>query len=767
MGDILKLNNKGFAISSIMYIILVLAVVLIALTLAILSSRKLILDKLKNEVSNNIYEVYPLTYRETLNTLKEEAINYASSNNIEKDSIKISNLESSIDSNTISGYKLNDRYLTMVSNDNTYDVYLGEEEVITDISKPVENLMDIIDYKIYGNSYQETSKQGKNLFDISKVTNASAVTNNGDSLTITSYGAPLNETLSVLCPNLKVGDTVVLNVTPEEGGAAFIAVNGKVWINGETKTITEADLTTTVYVYNVPSAQGDTYGIPKTLSNIQIEYGSTRTEYEAFVPNSPSPKYSSEIESVGDKSSNYADLSKSVVATTTTHVTFNYDNSTGTVELTSTPTTYDYLMIYLQRDLGMDLKVGQTYYYGGDIVVSGKQTTDRTTCTFGLNVVGESPIVYNFYKNETRHIEGTFIYEGQETIRLTLNFNYGSIEPAQVKFENVYISEVGNEYEPYYEGYKIPIEVNSKNLIQYPYGAEKTGWDVQNDGSIIVDVDTGEEEYSMKNFQTNSVIPKGTYYFSLGNDEIESVLLTFYYKDENGNQKWKQVKNNNTITFDSDFEYIKMYLQINPNSSVHGTIYPQLEKGNSATDFSLYAGKQTTNINLDEPLRKIGDYADYIDLKNSKVGRFNRNFNLKISDMNNNEDYPGWRFFEGTEEYNILKTDFPDYNNNLNNKVNYKSNISEEIYAIAVNTKSLSYSVLFFSKEYFGLNQTEWKEQHPDLVFNLVYSSSREIEETIELPKINTGIGTSIISIDTEIEPSSVEFTVIKKIKQI
>ena len=51
----MKLNNKGFAISSIMYIILVLAVILIALTLAILSSRKLILDKLKNEALKNIY----------------------------------------------------------------------------------------------------------------------------------------------------------------------------------------------------------------------------------------------------------------------------------------------------------------------------------------------------------------------------------------------------------------------------------------------------------------------------------------------------------------------------------------------------------------------------------------------------------------------------------------------------------------------------------------------------------------------------------------
>lgn len=50
----MKLNNKGIAITSIMYIILILAIILMAATLGILSSRKLILDKIKAEVSNEL-----------------------------------------------------------------------------------------------------------------------------------------------------------------------------------------------------------------------------------------------------------------------------------------------------------------------------------------------------------------------------------------------------------------------------------------------------------------------------------------------------------------------------------------------------------------------------------------------------------------------------------------------------------------------------------------------------------------------------------------
>lgn len=52
----MKLNNKGFAVSTIMYMILIMAVILITLTLTLLSSRKLILDKTKEEAKNNIYE---------------------------------------------------------------------------------------------------------------------------------------------------------------------------------------------------------------------------------------------------------------------------------------------------------------------------------------------------------------------------------------------------------------------------------------------------------------------------------------------------------------------------------------------------------------------------------------------------------------------------------------------------------------------------------------------------------------------------------------
>ena len=58
----MKLNNKGFAVSTIMYMILVLAVLVMALTLTALNGRKLIIDKQKNIALTNIYKGFPRHY---------------------------------------------------------------------------------------------------------------------------------------------------------------------------------------------------------------------------------------------------------------------------------------------------------------------------------------------------------------------------------------------------------------------------------------------------------------------------------------------------------------------------------------------------------------------------------------------------------------------------------------------------------------------------------------------------------------------------------
>jgi len=120
----MKLNNKGFTISTIMYMILIMAIILITLTLTLLNSRKLILDKSKQEAKDNIYNSLQISYREVLNTLKNEAMVYAQINNIENSTIKISDLNSSIDDNILNEYKLINKNLIITYIDDVYSVIL-------------------------------------------------------------------------------------------------------------------------------------------------------------------------------------------------------------------------------------------------------------------------------------------------------------------------------------------------------------------------------------------------------------------------------------------------------------------------------------------------------------------------------------------------------------------------------------------------------------------------------------------------------------------
>jgi hypothetical protein len=159
-------------------------------------------------------------------------------------------------------------------------------------------------------------------------------------------------------------------------------------------------------------------------------------------------------ESVGDKTSNIADLSKASVSTSTPHVTYTYDNMTGTLELTSKPQQYDYAMISAEK---LGLENGKTYCFGGDITVSGK-TTSNVTITV-LSLFGTGYTDFRFTSDGTKHVEGTFAYTGQASVNLRLYFNYGSAEPAYCRFDNVYVSEVKNEFEPCC--YKIPITANN------------------------------------------------------------------------------------------------------------------------------------------------------------------------------------------------------------------------------------------------------------------------------------------------------------------
>lgn len=127
----------------------------------------------------------------------------------------------------------------------------------------------------------------KNLFDISKVkTNLTTLVDNGDgTLTVntpagsSSVGSAPPNKLSDFCPDLKVGDTAVLSMQTT-GRERYIYLYGTganvLWAVGTSKTITQALLDAQVLWY----ASG--VNTSATISNIQLELGTTSSEYEPY-----------------------------------------------------------------------------------------------------------------------------------------------------------------------------------------------------------------------------------------------------------------------------------------------------------------------------------------------------------------------------------------------------------------------------------------------------------------------------------------------------
>ena len=630
MGDTLKLNNKGFAISSVMYIILVLAVVLIALTLALFSSRKLILDKLRNSVVNAVNNTHSYTYRQTLNKLKEEAITYATKNNITKDSIKISNLDSVIDDEIINDYKLSNKYLTMVSNNNTYDVYLGESKTITDVSKNTDSFIDIVDYKISGNSYQQTYT-GKNLIDYETAYNTGNFT--------IEDGIVSGEAVKFLDVNFDLSEYVgeevtasVLSKVSSETLRSEIRVirnggSGYVYLDSEMRGTSTTDFQRLELTFTVNEgdqlqiAYGTGGGEIIYIKDFQLEIGNKVTTYEPYVGGipAPNPDYPQEIESVGQ-----------------------YDETIGKYKI--------------------------------PIKVSGKNKINNSFRKGDLN-------------------------NSHDTIRLYITQNL-KLKPNQT----------------YTVSTNLPSSYNY--AVHVLTTTHPTPW-------TNVISDSGWLKELSYTFETQSEC-----YFGIQVKKADGSTLTV--------------------------EEIEPY-------------WFQLEEGAISTDYEPYIEPVTTNIYLDEPLRKVGEYFDYIDFENKNVIK-----NIKEYTLNGLE--PITAYSTNTEGKYRLFTNVPDGIGVPTDDLGVMSThyIGRSAGAVwnlnqGISNHAIPSFVVIYDENYQTTDSLKnmFREKYLNNAPIKVIYPREKLESLIELPHINVNNGASIIEIGTDIAPSSVEFTVIEKIKQL
>lgn len=351
----------------------------------------------------------------------------------------------------------------------------------------------------------------------------------------------------------------------------------------------------TAYAEGVPCVLESSKG--KNIRNYEV-YGNSVQD------GTPSPESPVEIQSVGDLTTKNL-INESAITLSSGYWSDsggNQINNSGFIRISSVKCNPNETYT-----LSSNLKIYTIWFFNNDTSIS-KTYRENTVAAF------TTP-------------------ENCNSLRISLVNTSGNTDTIAFKWIQLELGSTATEYEPYHK-YDIPITVCGKNLLPYPYYYNSRTLNgitfaIYDDGTIILN-GTGEfDTVRIKDFMLlrNSDISAGTYTLSGcptgGGVYSYRLFVTVYnyysdgsprYYNDMGRGTSIDVKENCKITITIRFG--------DEIGTVNNLVFkPQLEKGSSATEYEPYKGRITEHIYLDEPIRKVDDYSDYIDLKGQRVVR--------------------------------------------------------------------------------------------------------------------------------------------------
>lgn len=325
--------------------------------------------------------------------------------------------------------------------------------------------------------------------------------------------------------------------------------------------------------------------------------------------------------------------------------------------------------------------------------------------------------------------------------------------------------KVTDESDSNYGKYKIPVTVRGKNLFNYTEARNSTeqGF-VDEDGWITISIDnTSGTTTKYSNFWTkvnNNLKPNTKYYVYVdvakkeGNITLSAVSTHSSYRSQfvDGN-----VKESGDVTTVSDFSSAKTMLRSFASCKAG-------EKGSIKFRIAVYEVKQDTfepyynekyDIYLDEPLRKVGDYADYLDLKNRRVVR---NVFKYTTNLIESAGEPVDLGTVARMPINLPKVNMISTNHGLSNELKFLANYSEqtEHFYISGSGKQI---FIFLLKSRIGdtVNKSaliQYLQNNPITFFGIL---SEPKIETISVSDVLTTKGTNVITVGTSVSPSNME----------
>lgn len=323
--------------------------------------------------------------------------------------------------------------------------------------------------------------------------------------------------------------------------------------------------------------------------------------------------------------------------------------------------------------------------------------------------------------------------------------NTDSIEPSCMNescFLQLENDATATEYEPY--GYKIPIAVygtnnNLFNDTDLSYGAWYDGT-----GAYLTDT-----TYSV--MSDYLPVSSAQYYVQILGTPPFSFELVWFDNNKDFISRYYR-------TSLSSQEYIckaadgSAFFRIGLACRTSQTITEDYVLDSNLYVSTVPIDKTTTNIYLNEPLRKIGDYADYVDFQNRCVVR-----NVKKMVLTGNES-------DWLKNTSILQTDA------FTNKALYADYVRADGYMSHYPTAHVSYGTADYASFGISINICNKLSHGYDTVdkfkaylaeqytngtpVTVYYALATPTADLIEPPEIPTFEGENVLTVDTTIQPS-------------
>ena len=265
------------------------------------------------------------------------------------------------------------------------------------------------------------------------------------------------------------------------------------------------------------------------------------------------------------------------------------------------------------------------------------------------NNLNTNNVIYWYFYDENKSYVSSFASSNNRTVGISgqavtipenTAFYRLSIDTTDTTIK-VQIEEgsTATEYEPYHK-YDIPISVESKNLFNdYSLAIANITKDESSTDDIYIG--TGNEglaslahsagnltvNFINTNFRINNAITFSLYVTLLEQGIYNNNIQIISYDTNSNNYATSAISLQNNIrtlvslTITPNYPIKNFMIRFNNNKLKVELNTLQVEYGSKATEYEPYKGSETKHIYLDEPLRKIGYYADYIDFKNQKVVR--------------------------------------------------------------------------------------------------------------------------------------------------